>query len=76
MSACGTTQPTVQPVPEVHNVYPSIPAGDLACIVEPAPGQILTDVQAAQWAESVRVAGGDCRAKLGLVRGIVQSWPK
>ena len=76
MSACVTTQPTVQPVPEVHNIYPSMPAGNLMCTPEPVPGQILTDVQAAQFAEAVRVAGQDCRNKLGTVAGIVHSWPK
>lgn len=75
MTACAS-KPDVQPVPEVHNVYPVIPANFLICTAEPVPGQILTDVQAAQFTEAVRVAGLDCRQRLAKVRETVANWPK
>lgn len=61
---------------EVRNVYPVIPANFLKCTDEPSVGQILTDVQLAQLAEAMRVAGADCRSRLGKVRETVAGWPK
>jgi hypothetical protein len=63
-------------VVEVRNVYPQIPANFLNCTDEPPVGQILTDVQLAQLAEALRVAGADCRSRLNSVRGTVAAWPK
>lgn len=61
---------------EVRNVYPQIPSNFLNCTDEPPVGQILTDVQLAQLAEAMRVAGADCRARLAKVRETVSGWPK
>lgn len=76
LAACTAPKPDVQPVPQVINVYPVVPANFLNCSPEPAPSQILTDVQLAQFTESVRIAGADCRSRLQSVRGVVDSWPK
>lgn len=65
--------------PEVRTeyVYPSVPADALACLLEPmVPATVNTDTELAAWAESVRNAGEDCRAKLGWVRDLVATWPK
>ena len=77
MTACGSPKPPqIQLVPEIHNIYPSIPANFLDCVSEPVPGEIKTDVQAAQFAESLRTAGADCRSKLGVIKKTVDGWPK
>ena len=77
LAACEAPKPVIQYVPEYHNVYPTPPpATNLTCIDEPQPGQVITDVQAMEWAERVRIAGLDCRNKLGAVRQWIISWPK
>ena len=35
-----------------------------------------TDIDLALWAEAVREAGADCRAKLDAVRNLVATWGK
>lgn len=76
MTACAAPKPDIQPIPEVHNVYPVIPSNFLSCTPEPAVPQIVTDVQAAQFTEAVRTSGEDCRSRLAKVRETVASWPK
>ena len=48
----------------------------MVCADEPKPGDILTDVQAAQFTEGVRMAGADCRSKLKAVKQTADGWPK
>lgn len=75
-TACSTKPPDIQPVPVTKLVYPTSPkAGDLTCPPEPKPGVITTDVEAAKFAENLRVRGENCAQKLEAVRLWVQSWP-
>lgn len=77
MTGCANPKPVEPPPPpEIHNIYPSVPTNFLSCTDEPVPGQILTDIQAAQFADALRIAGADCRDRLAKVKGIVDGWPK
>lgn len=57
-------------------LYPSAPQAFLECDPEPLAPDATTDSELAQWAESVRLAGGDCRAKIDSLRAWVAGWPK
>jgi len=56
--------------------FPAIPPDALACLSEPDLPMIETDAQLAVWAEEVRRAGQDCRARIGWLRNLVATWPK
>ena len=76
-AACAAKPaPDIQPIPEVRNVYPNVPANLLDCAAEPVPGDILTDIDAAKFTEDVRTAGGDCRGKISSLKAMVAGWPK
>lgn len=54
-----------------------VPADWLSCTEEPrVPSMVNTDTELAQWAESTRLAGADCRAKILSLRDLVATWPK
>ena len=58
-------------------VYQSVPQEALACLAEPpVPAAVDTDAQLAAWAQALRDAGADCRAKLNWLRDLVATWPK
>lgn len=77
MTACAqASAPPPQIIPEIHNIYPSVPANLLICADEPTVPDILTDVDAAQFTEAVRMAGAACRGNLGALKAFVDSWPK
>jgi hypothetical protein len=55
---------------------PAPPVDNLTCDAEPLAPMALTDSELAQWAETVRNAGGTCRAKLDSVRTWIAGWPR
>src|SRR5262245_12984925 len=80
-SACAPNKPRPEPQvvrlpPEVTTRYdyPEIPAGTLACLREPSAPNAKTDIELALWAQAVREAGADCRAKLDAIRDLVATW--
>lgn len=72
-ASCGTT-PTTLPVLEVtpiRAVSESIPPAFLSCADEPQPPADDGDAGAgADYERALAMAGRDCRAKLGAVRGL------
>lgn len=68
--------PDIQPVPEINNIYPTVPANFLICADEPTVPPIATDVDGAKFTEAVRTAGQDCRDRLGKMKSLVAGWPK
>jgi hypothetical protein len=73
----------VQPRPEVIQLppevvtfyrYVTVPPDYLSCLAEPRVPNALTDVELAQWAQLIREAGEDCRAKLDAVRKLSEQW--
>jgi hypothetical protein len=62
--------------PEIRTVYeyPTIPAETLICLQEPKVPDAKTDIELALWAQAVREAGADCRAKLDAIRGLAATW--
>lgn len=75
LTACEADKDKPLPVTEVPVaviVKPKIQPENLVCMDEPAVGQIVTDVQLGQLLERTRVAGQDCRTKLGAVRKALQ----
>lgn len=45
----------------------------LTCPDEPVPGDIQTQSDFLNWVEDLRVAGGECRANLRAVAGMLDS---
>ena len=81
LSACAPNNPhpeaqVVRLPPEIRTEYeyPTIPTGSLACLREPMAPDAKTDVELALWAQAVREAGADCRAKLDAIRSLVATW--
>ena len=79
--ACATSNPHPEPgvvrlPPEIRTVYeyPTIPDGSLACPREPTVPDAKTDIDLALWAQAVREAGADCRAKLDAIRDLAATW--
>src|SRR5262245_2902654 len=69
------------PIETIRNIFPVIPSDMLNCLDESIVPEELTkegarDNQAAAFGEANRIAGADCRAKLGQVRALVATWPR
>src|SRR5215510_5486251 len=82
-SACASNNPRSEPQiirlpPEIRTryEYPEIPAEVLSCLAEPIAPNARTDVEFALWAQAVREAGSDCRAKLDAIRDLAAMWHK
>src|SRR5262245_26128943 len=80
-SACAPSSPLAEPTvirlpPEIRTVheYPTIPGGNLSCSDEPGVPAAKTDIELALWAQALREAGADCRAKLDAIRELVATW--
>ena len=83
LSACAPNSPDVEPEvvrlpPEIRTQYeyPVIPADALACLREPTAPEASTDVELALWAQALREAGSDCRARLDAIRNLVATWDR
>ncbi len=69
------------PVETVRDVFPVIPSDMLNCLNEVIVPEELTregarDSQSTAYGEAQRLAGADCRSKLGQVRALVATWPR
>jgi hypothetical protein len=80
-SACAPNKPEIEPAvirvpPEIRTQYeyPVIPRDVLACLREPMAPDARTDAELALWAQALREAGADCRAKLDVIRKLVATW--
>jgi hypothetical protein len=79
LAGCQSMTKLAGPITEYKTVlqYPMIDSGLLMCAPEPpVPFGITTDAAALAWAEDVRKAGQDCRAKVNALRDTVAKWPK
>ncbi len=74
LMGCAETK-AADPIIQIERVYPSISPSLLFCPNEPKPGDIVTDIDLADWAESLRMAGRGCREKLDTIRKMVETWP-
>lgn len=81
-AGCATPNPPapVQLPPQIITKtvfqFPTVPPAFLNCDGEPMAPDAMTDSDLAQWAETVRIAGADCRGKIDSLRAFVASWPK
>lgn len=66
--SCGADKDKPLPTTEVpvsKIVKPQVKKADATCLDEPKPDLgVKTDLDLARYNEAVRLAGGDCRAKL------------
>ena len=81
-AACATPKPVApiqlppQIVVQTRFQFPPAPREFLICDPEPLAPDAQTDSELAQWAENLRLAGSDCRAKIDSLRVWVDGWPK